>query len=171
MFLELVTKRYSVRDYLPDPVPEGDLATILEAGRLAPTGANRQPQRLVVLRGGEEVERLAGAMKTRGAPLAIAVCVEVESAWKRPQDGKVIADIDATIVTDHLMIAATELGYGTLWVCHFDPALLRAVLGLPVGIDPVNVLLIGRASERATPPMKSRKALSETVRYGRWGGA
>jgi nitroreductase len=42
-FIELITKRRSVRDYKCDPVPEEMLFQILEAGRLAPTGANRQP--------------------------------------------------------------------------------------------------------------------------------
>ena len=48
-FQELIRRRYSVREYLPEPVSEEALARILEAGRLAPTAANRQPFRIVVL--------------------------------------------------------------------------------------------------------------------------
>lgn len=168
MFLELATRRYSVRDYRPDPVPDEALAQILEAGRIAPTGANRQPQRIVVLRESEDLARLGRAMKVRGAPLVIVVCVEVSAAWRRPEDGKVISDIDAAIVTDHMMLMATELGFGTLWVCHFDPVAMRAELGLPEGIGPVNALLVGKASERVAPPPKARKPLDDLVRYGRW---
>ncbi len=49
-FSELIHKRYSVRAYKPDPVEDAKLAKVLEAARLAPTGANRQPFQLIVTR-------------------------------------------------------------------------------------------------------------------------
>ena len=48
-YLELIRKRYSVRAYKPDPVPDELLAQVLEAGRLAPTAANKQPFRILVI--------------------------------------------------------------------------------------------------------------------------
>jgi nitroreductase len=168
MFLELATQRYSVRDYEPDPVADGDLRTILEAGRIAPTGANLQPQRLVVVRSPEGLAKLGQAMKLRGAPLAIIVCADTGVAWKRPEDGKRIGDIDASIVTDHMMLMATELGYGTLWVCHFAPDLVRTGFGIPAGVEPVNILLVGRIREGSQRPVKSRKPLEATVMHEGW---
>ena len=46
-----------------------------------------------------------------------------------------------------MMMQATALGLGTCWVCHFDPEAMRAELGLPAGVDPVNVLTVGYADE------------------------
>ena len=56
-FLELVQKRYSVRSYKPDPIDEKKLEQILEAARLAPTAANKQPFQFLVIRtAGKEAE-------------------------------------------------------------------------------------------------------------------
>ena len=57
-FLELVNTRYAVRSYTSQPVEEAKLAKILEAGRMAPTGGNLQPQRLVVVRQPEGLQKL-----------------------------------------------------------------------------------------------------------------
>ena len=48
-FSELIRNRYSVRAYKPDPVEEEKLTAVLEAARLAPTSANRQPYELFVI--------------------------------------------------------------------------------------------------------------------------
>ena len=48
-FSQLVRTRYSVRAYKDTPVPEDILAQILEAGRLAPSAHNSQPQMVYVV--------------------------------------------------------------------------------------------------------------------------
>lgn len=72
-------------------------------------------------------------------------------AWHRPADGKSTSDIDAAIVTDHMMLEATSLGLGSVWICWFDPTMLADELSLPASLEPVNVLAIGYASEPAKP--------------------
>lgn len=64
-FLKLAKKRYACRKYLSRQVEPEKLELILEAGRVAPTGANRQPQRLVVVQSKEGMERLAGSTSSR----------------------------------------------------------------------------------------------------------
>lgn len=103
-FLSLAKARYACRKYLNKPVEADKLAQILEAGRIAPTGANRQPQRLIVIQSPEGRERLARCTRDFGAPVAIIVCADTTEAWSRKYDGKVIGDIDASIVTDHMML-------------------------------------------------------------------
>lgn len=167
-FLELAKKRYSVRKYESKKVEEEKLLKILEASRIAPTGANRQPQRLIVIQEKDGLEKLKKGANLYEAPLAIIVCVDHSTTWKRPFDGKDIADIDVSIVTDHMMLQATELGLGTLWVCHFDPSIIRKEFNIPDSIEPVNILGIGYAAgEPASPNRhdKLRKSLEETVFY------
>ena len=105
-FLSLAKKRYACRKYAPAKVEQEKLDIILEAGRVAPTGANRQPQRLVVVQSKEGMERLARCTRDFGAPTAVIVCADTSEAWTRKYDGKNISDIDASIVTDHMMLAA-----------------------------------------------------------------
>lgn len=155
-----------MRSFQPQPVEPDKLNRILEAGRVAPTGANMQPQRLIVVQKNEGLEKLKKAARVYEAPLAIIVCGDRSAAWKRPFDGKNIVDIDATIVTDHMMLAATELGLGTIWICYFKPDVIRQEFNLPDNLEPVNILGIGYA---AGVPLSSqrhdqlRKPLTETV--------
>lgn len=120
-FLALAKRRYACRQYSDRKVEPEKLERILEAGRVAPTGANRQPQRLVVVQSEEGMERLARCTRDFGAPLAIIVCADTDEVWTRKYDGKKIGDIDASIVTDHMMLCAASLGLDTLWICMFKP--------------------------------------------------
>jgi nitroreductase len=142
-FLELAKKRYATRNFLPTPVSDADLALILEAARVAPTAKNLQPQRLLVIRSEAGRQRLAKAARVHGAPLAIITCAEHGVSWKRPGDGKDHADIDVSIVQDHMMMQATDLGLATLWVCWFDPAILRKEFNIPASVEPVSILAVG----------------------------
>ena len=130
-FLKLAKKRYACRKYLSRQVEPEKLELILEAGRVAPTGANRQPQRLVVVQSKEGMERLARCTRDFGAPTAVIVCADTSEAWTRKYDGKNISDIDASIVTDHMMLAAASLGLDTLWICMFKPEAVREEFALP----------------------------------------
>lgn len=173
-FLELAKKRYAVRNYESRPVEEEKLAKILEAGRVAPTGANRQPQRLIVVKEPAGLAKLAEAANFYKAPLAIIICADTSVVWTRSFDGKAIGDIDASIVTDHMMLQATELGLGTLWICRFDPEIVRREFGLPDDVEPVNILVIGYAAGEAASPDrhdKTRKPLSELVSHETFGHA
>ena len=167
-FAELVRKRYSVRAYRPDPVPEPVLARVLEAGRLAPTAANRQPFRILVIHTAGRQEELAKMYHRpwfSQAPLVLGVCCLPAEAWVR-RDGKNYGDVDAAIVMDHLVLAAASEGLGTCWVGAFDPPAVREVLGLPSGVEPVAFTPLGYADDKASE--KKRKSLEELLRRERW---
>ena len=63
-------------------------------------------------------------------------------------DQKQTGDIDASILTDHMMLQATELGLGTVWVCYFDPDVLLQEFDLPANLEPVNILVVGYFNEK-----------------------
>jgi nitroreductase len=164
-FSELIRTRYSVRAYKPDPVEEEKLEQVLEAARLAPTAANRQPFRLIVIRtAGREAElrRIYGREWFVKAPLVICICGVPAESWVR-MDGKPYTDVDVSIAMDHLILAATELGLGTCWIAAFDPAAAREVLDLPEGVEPVAFTPLGYAADQSRP--KVRKSLASLVQY------
>jgi nitroreductase len=167
-FTELVKKRYSVRAYKSDPVEENKLHQVLEAARLAPTAANRQPFQIVVVHtAGRETElgRLYGRDWFVQAPLIICACGMPTKSWVR-SDGKNYNDVDVAIAMDHLVLAAANLGLGTCWIAAFDPAAVREVLGLPDDVEPIVLTPLGYPADELRP--KKRKALSELVRYEHW---
>jgi nitroreductase len=163
-FQELIRRRYSVREYAAAPVSEGALERILEAGRLAPTAANRQPFRIVVLDTGSRHEAL-GRVYPRPwflqAPIVICVCGVPEEAWVR-KDGRSHLDVDAAIVMDHMILAATDEGLGTCWIANFDVGAAREVFELRACEVPLLLTTLGHAADRPTP--KQRRSLDLLVR-------
>jgi nitroreductase len=163
-FQELIRRRYSVRQYLPAPVSEEALERILEAGRLAPTAANRQPFRIVVLGTAgrhEALGRVYGRPWFLQAPLVICVCGVPEEAWVR-RDGRSHLDVDAAIVMDHVILAATDEGLGTCWIANFDIAAAREVFELRPGEVPLLLTTLGHAADSPTP--RQRRSLDSLVR-------
>lgn len=170
-FLELAKRRYSVRNYLTKKVEEEKVLKILEAARVAPTAANRQPYRLIVIQEESGFEKINKAANTFKAPLAIIVCGDHDTAWKRPMDGKGTVDIDASIITDHMMLEAADLGLGSVWICYFKVDVLKAEFNLPDYLEPINILAIGYESGEQKSPHRhdgERRALNEFVSYERF---
>ncbi len=168
-FLELARQRYSVRAYKSDPIEAVKLNKVLEAARLAPTAANRQPFRvLVVTTAGrqDDLRRIYGREWFVEAPIVLCICGVEAEAWMRSHDGKSYMDVDAAIVMDHVVLAATSLGLGTCWIAAFDPDAARDVLGLPNGVEPIVFTPLGYPDDQ--PGTKRRKELSEIVRYDHW---
>ncbi len=164
-FFELIQKRYSVRAYKPDPVGDEKLQQVLEAARLAPTAANRQSFRIVVLKtAGREAElrRIYPRDWFTLAPMVLCACGIPAQNWVR-RDGKNYNDVDVTIAMDHLILAAANLGLGTCWIAAFDPAAAREILRLPEGIEPIVFTPLGYPADSPRP--KQRKPLSELVDY------
>jgi len=165
---EVIEQRYSVRAYKPDPVEDEKLAAVLEAARMAPTAANRQPFQIVVVHTAgraDELGRVYGREWFTQAPLVIAMCAVADEGWSR-SDGKPYADVDAAIAMDHLVLAATGLGLGTCWIAAFDPAAAREVLGLPEGVEPVVFTPLGYPADE--PREKKRRPMEDLVRLERW---
>ncbi|MDE5570004.1 MAG: nitroreductase family protein [Ruminococcus sp.] len=159
-FSTLINERHSVRSYLSKQVEVEKLNTILEAGRIAPTAANLQPISVLVVKENYSLSKLTKAANIYNAPLALIVCADKKSAWTRPFDGKQTIDIDASIVTDHMMLQATELGLGSVWICYFKPDILKKEFAIPDNIEPVNIIAIGYADE-SNIPVKSRKSMED----------
>lgn len=151
-FMELAAARYSVRKFKNEPLKEEEIQKILQAGHLAPTGCNNQPQRIIVLTEENSMKKLEGCTKCRfGAPAAMLICYNKSECWVRPYDGKTCGVSDACIVTTHMMLAAYEMGIGTTWVMHFDPAAMKKTYAIPDGIEPVALLVMGYPAEDAEP--------------------
>lgn len=151
-FMELAKARYSVRKFDPLPVEEEKVEAILAAALAAPTAKNLQPQRLLVLKSREALEKLTHVTGcTYGCPLAFVVCYDESVCWHRSFDGKSSGDVDASIVTTHMMLAGWEQGIGSTWVMAFDPAALRREYHLPENIRPTAILVMGYAAPDAVP--------------------
>ena len=151
-FLDLASQRYSVRDFSPEPVEEEKIEMILQAAKVAPTAVNYQPQKLYVVKSPEAVARLAAIRPLFGAPMAIIICYDDSLSWKNSRDsGHDSGEVDAAIVTTHMMLQAWELGVGSCGMGAFSPAAVSEAFGIPANQHPVAILPLGYPSESCKP--------------------
>lgn len=163
-FYEVINKRRSIRAYKKDPVEDSKLNRILNAARLAPTAANRQPFSLIVVKDGETKQKLKDAYSQEWfftAPVIVCACALPDNAWKR-NDGKVYVDVDVAIAMDHLILAAFAEGLGTCWIAAFKPEVVREVLNIPENMEPLVLTPLGYPE--IIPEPTFRKPLEEIVR-------
>ncbi len=164
-FLELAAARYSVRSFSSKPIPADVLDAILEAGRLAPTAKNQQPQRIFVIQSPEAMEKLLAVRSVYNAPVVLLVCADTDAACDRPVVDHNLGEMDASIVATHMMLAAASLGVGSCWMCAFKPAEVSAAFDLPAHVVPCLLLPLGYPAEDGTPSPRhtDRYPLEHTV--------
>ncbi len=169
-FISLASLRSSVRSYDPSkPVEMDVLLRVLEAGRMAPSAANRQPWKVLVVRQRQLLTRLHKAYEApwfADAPVVLVVKGFRQQAWTRRYDGWNSLETDLAILMDHLILAAHAKGLATCWISAFDPAVLSHALGLQEGEEVFAITPLGypKAGEIATRP-KQRKPLDEVVQW------
>lgn len=172
-FLNLAKERYSVRKFSEQKVEQEKLEAVLEAGRIAPTAVNYQPQRIVVLNDAKELEKVKKTTKfTFDAPVILIVCYDKTASWKNPFGNVENGEMDATIVTTQMMLEAHELGLGTTFVGYFNGELLREEFNIPEYLVPIALLPLGYPAEEAKPSRLHgmRKDIKETVFYNSFEG-
>ena len=150
VFQALAKERYSCRQFKDTPLTDVQINHILEAARVAPTAANRQPVHVWVVKSPEALEKLKGATDyTYGAPVVFMVGAKPETAWVRKYDGKNGAEVDAAIVGTHIMLEASALGLGNVWVGSFDPAKIKADFPETDDYEMVCLFPVGHAAAEA----------------------
>ena len=167
-FIELINKRYSSRSYKPDPVEDGKINYVLNAARLAPTASNRQPFKIIAIHTNGKEQELQTIYPRKWfvqAPIVICVCGLPANAWVR-RDSRKYLDVDIAIVTDYMILAATDIGLGTCFIAEFDATNARKVLALPDDVEPILFTPLGYPDN--LPGVKERKSLEELVRYEHW---
>ena len=164
-YMDVIRQRYSVRAYKPDAVEDEKLRKVLEAGVIAPTACNLQPFKLVVMPVDKHIDtlrKICPASFFTQAPLVIGIYADMDEAWVR-KDGKSFADVDAAIVMDHIILAATDLGLGTCWIGAFNPQAAREAVSLGGGYEPVAFTPLGYPASNS--PVRQRKPLADMVIY------
>jgi len=159
---DAIRTRRSIRKYKSEPIPEEKLRTILEAARLAPSAGNRQPWRFIVIQNTERKKALAKVANNQTFLDASAIIVatgdpDVSARWYEK---------DPMIALEHIVLAATALGYGTCWIGAFDEDAIKHLLKIPTNVKVIALLPIGIPDE--TPAPRPRKEFSEIFFKEEW---
>ena len=177
--LEAIKTRRSIRRYKATPVDDKTIETVLEAARWAPSWANTQCWRFIVVRDSKIKEELANITTynnpstdaIRNAPVLIVACAELGKAGY--YSGEQATDkgdwymFDVAIAMQNLALAAHSLGLGTVYNGLFDAKKAATILGVPSGFCVVALTPLGYPDQE--PKVRPRKELSEIVSYDRFG--
>jgi len=166
---KVMQDRYSVRKFDGRNPEQEKLDAVLEAGNIAPTAKNLQPQRIYVLQSEEALQKLDELAPCRyGAGTVLVFTYNTDEEWKNPEEKGVHSGVeDVSIVATHMMLRAHELGLSTCWCNLFPNSRLEEALGLPENERSVLYMPIGYAAEGASPAPRhtEKKDLSEIVKY------
>ncbi len=172
-FYEIVRTRRSVRAYQPSVIPEEVLERVLDAARIAPSGSNRQPTRLILIRDEERKRRVAelchGQTFIATAPVVIAACGRDIQYNRGEWMGRCSVIVDVAIAVDHLTLAARAEGLGTCWIGSFDGPALKQFLGLPEDVEVVALTPLGYPQGDPFRPPEGRIPREEFVMEEKWG--
>ena len=158
--LEAIRKRRSVREYTGEPIPRQDLETIVDAGRLAASGNNRQPWDFIVVTERDMIDKLKVAsrwMEKAGA--IIAVVLDPASRWWLE---------DGSAAVENMLIASTALGYGSCWLEGYTlprEAAFKGLLGIPKEKRLLTLVPIGVP---VSWPTREKKSLQEVIHWERF---
>lgn len=163
---EVIKNRFSCRKFSDKIIKKDILDKILEVGRLAPTAKNNQPFKIYVVQSEEGINKLDKATMCRyGARTVLLICGDKKTAFRDNEYSS--HEMDASIVTTHMMLEATNLGIDSLWIRLFDGNILRKEFNIPENLIPVCLLAIGYKKEECIPSKlhSIRKEIKELVEY------
>ncbi|MDO5309258.1 MAG: nitroreductase family protein [Planctomycetia bacterium] len=167
-FLELAKDRYSVRAYSEKPIPQEVLDKIIEAGMVAPTATNNQPQRIYVLKSPEALQKIRALTRCAfNAPVVLLIALNKDEQWNNPLENSYFSgQQDVSIVATHMMLAAWDLGVGSCWVNYFPNSETARAFNLPSQEEPILLLPLGYPADNSHPSPRhsASKSVEEIVR-------
>lgn len=165
-FEMVIRTRTATRKFQDKVVEESKINKILEAGRLAPTAKNMQPQKILVAKSKEALAKIDEVSPCRyNAPIVLIVCSDKSIAWSK--DDYSTYEMDACIVATHMMLEATNVGVDNVWIEMFDKKKLKELFNLSETIEPICLIPIGyKTTDCPENPMHNkRKSLEEIVKF------
>jgi nitroreductase len=160
---DTIRDRRSIRKFTGEPVPEGMIDQILDAGRWAPSGLNNQPWRFAVVREKSLKDELSELTRYKtivsSADTVIAVFFDTKSGYDRTKDHQ---SIGACI--QNMLLAIHDLGLGGVWLGEIlrSSAQVKALVHAPDGYDFMAAIALGHP-QGSPPKGPGRKPLSDLV--------
>jgi nitroreductase len=168
-FSEVISKRHSIRTFTDQSLEAEKLQYILETANLAPSAGNLQAYEIYAVTDAKKRDGLSCAALAQEyvakAPVALVFCTHPElTEGKYTERGTRLYTVqDATIACTFAMLAATDLGLGSVWVGTFDEKVVRTIIGASESQVPVVILAVGYPGE--FPEQHPRRPLDQLVHW------
>lgn len=174
MFKELARKRRSIRKFKETPIDRDKIEEIIKSAIYSPSACNSQPYRFIVL-SGDYKNRFCDSVFSgffsassfvKKAPVIIAI-IRTRTTLKMKIGNKIcdtdFSLIDLGIAGEHIVLAATDMGLGSLWVGWFDRKKASEFLNLKKGENIEILIAIGEKDEE--PEERKKKAYNDIVEF------
>jgi len=171
---EAIRTRRSIRKYKDKQIPWENVATILEAGKYAPSAGNLQNWKFIVIKSDEKRTAIVKACLQQEwmeiAPIFIVVVAEPKKAeqYYGTRGARLYTLQGCAAAIENMLLTAHNLGLGSCWVGAFDEDDLWRILGLPEDISVQGIITIGYADE--TPEVLPKHRIEHIVFFEKWGG-
>ncbi len=156
--MKAIMERRSIRSFTDKPISDSDAIKILNAGRWAPTGGNRQPWTFVYVNDPQTIRMMKNCSPGFYGDAPAAVVIGVESKVSS------LDLLDVGFVAENMILAAQFLGIGSCAIASFIKDSIKMVIDAPESWEPVLVVSFGYPDKVPEPPKK--KAFSDIVRLG-----
>ncbi len=166
-FNKLIENRVSLRDYDPNrPLDNAVLMRILNAGRLAPSAANKQPWKFLVISSKEMLDKVRPCYNKSwfaDAPNILILVGDKAKSWIRQSDNYNSIETDLTIAMDHIILSAENEGVGTCWIAAFDYKILRQALTLKENECIFSITPLGYPKKGGNKKIEKRRKSLENI--------
>ncbi len=169
-FMDVIKQRRSIRKFTEQPVPDEIIDRIIETARLAPSWANKQGVRYIIVRDPTRVQALVDAIGqgwAKNARVFVVACIKALSSGANT-NGLEYFTVDAAIGMEHVVLAATNEGLGTCWIGHFDEKKAQAALDIPKRFRVVAITPLGYPDQ--TPRPQDRLAMEKIAYWDKFRG-
>ena len=162
-----IMKRRSIRKFTDEPVEQDKLTRLLEAAMAAPSAMNGQPWEFVVITDKKVIDRFRKALPFGKMNAPAVICVLGSSRMQKNKAGDKFWVQDCSAATENILLAATALGLGSVWVGIHPVAMFKRqvsdILNLPDGVTPLNLIYLGYPAEEREPRTQYEE---KRVRWG-----
>ena len=161
--IEVVLSRKSIRRYEQKEIPRDVLDKILEAGRQAPSAANKQPWHFIVLTDSKIKRELSKGLFNRfikDAPVTVVGCAHkdlIAGKW---------SIVSTTIALQNMVIAAWAMGVGSCWIGDFKEEKVKRLLSIPENWNVGALVSFGYPAEK--PHSRKKKSMEEIVGFNKF---
>jgi len=163
-FFQVVKDRRSIRKYKDIEIPDADITTMIDAARLAPSTNNSQPWQYLIVKQPETIKLLslvAGNQRFIADAKAVIMALANKASSCCPNNTSMWHVQDTMIATEHIVLAATALGYGSCWVAMLDSRhtedikVVKSALHIPDNVDIVALVTLGVPADDPIPSSKN----------------
>lgn len=175
-FYDVVKKRKSIKKFKSGELDREKLLKIIDAAMRAPSWKNSTPYKFVLVDRDNLKQNIAGTILNKttdtaeavtNAPATIVVVADPNASGSMEEKDYYL--VDSAIAMEHLILAATEEGYGTCWIGAFNEKKVKEILEIPDNYKVVALTPIGESAEgEEEKPHQPKKDVKDYFYVNKW---